>query len=409
MKILHTSDWHLGRSLYGRKRYEEFSQFLNWLLKTIYQQQVDILLVAGDIFDTGNPANRAQELYYHFLSHLAKTPCRHVVVIAGNHDSPTFLEAPKTLLKVLDVHVVGAVREPLSDEVILLTGADGSPELLVCAVPYLRDRDIRWVTAGESLEAKDKKLLNGIRHHYQKVVAMAEKQRQDLSRSLPLIVMGHLFAAGGKTEESDGVRDLYVGSLAHVSAEIFPDCIDYLALGHLHVPQKVADSEFKRYSGSPIPMGFGEAKQQKIVCLVEFSDQPTTVTAINIPIFQQLEQIKGDWNHITSRITALANANAETWLEVIYEGQEVIGNLRQRLEAAVTGSKLEILRIKNRSIIDKALQQSYAAETHADLNCHDVFARCLDTRKVPEEQRPALLHAYGEVIQALDDADIYAE
>ena len=134
MKILHTSDWHLGRSLYGRKRYEEFSAFLNWLAQTIEDEDVDVLLVAGDVFDTSTPSNRAQELYYRFLCRVSRSCCRHVVVIAGNHDSPSFLNAPKELLRILNVHVVGSMTEALDDEVIALC-KDNKPEAIICAVP----------------------------------------------------------------------------------------------------------------------------------------------------------------------------------------------------------------------------------------------------------------------------------
>lgn len=108
MRLLHTSDWHIGRTLYGRKRYEEHESFLSWLAKTIQDKAIDVLLVAGDVFDTSAPNNRAQELYYRFLCRVAASSCRHVVAIAGNHDSPSFLDAPKELLKALDIHVVGS-------------------------------------------------------------------------------------------------------------------------------------------------------------------------------------------------------------------------------------------------------------------------------------------------------------
>ncbi|NQS72549.1 MAG: exonuclease subunit SbcD, partial [Desulfobulbaceae bacterium] len=142
MKILHTSDWHIGRALYGRKRYEEFKAFLDWLAETIQQNAINTLLVAGDVFDTSTPSNRAQELYYRFLCRVAASTCRHVVIVAGNHDSPSFLNAPKELLKALDVHVVGSAANP-EDEVLVLRNEQKAPELIVCAVPYLRDRDIR--------------------------------------------------------------------------------------------------------------------------------------------------------------------------------------------------------------------------------------------------------------------------
>ena len=126
MRILHTSDWHLGRPLYGRKRYQEFETFLDWLAATIDHEKVDVLLVAGDIFDTSTPGNRAQELYYRFLCRVAGSCCGHVVIIAGNHDSPSFLNAPRELLRALNVHVIGAMTENPEDEVIpILTTGDG--------------------------------------------------------------------------------------------------------------------------------------------------------------------------------------------------------------------------------------------------------------------------------------------
>ena len=270
MKLLHTSDWHIGRTLYGRKRYEEFEAFLTWLAQTIQKNEIDALLVAGDVFDTSAPSNRAQELYYRFLCRVAASSCRHVVVIAGNHDSPSFLNAPKELLKALDVHVIGSATADPEDEVLVLRNEQDNPELIVCAVPYLRDRDIRVAEAGESVEDKERKLIDGIRNHYAAVAALAEQKREELGVDIPIVGMGHLFTAGGQTVDGDGVRELYVGSLAHVTAGIFPACFNYLALGHLHVPQMVNGSETIRYSGSPMPMGFGEAKQQKSVCQVEF-------------------------------------------------------------------------------------------------------------------------------------------
>ncbi|HQP27484.1 MAG TPA: exonuclease subunit SbcD, partial [Candidatus Syntrophosphaera sp.] len=176
MKILHTSDWHIGRTLCGRKRYEEFEAFLFWLEETLHQEQVDTLLVAGDVFDTGAPSNRAQELYYRFLSRVATSSCRHVVVIAGNHDSPSFLNAPRELLKALHVHVIGGISDNRDDEVLVLSKEAGSPELIVCAVPYLRDRDIRVAEAGENIEDKERKLIEGIRSHYAEVAALAEQK-----------------------------------------------------------------------------------------------------------------------------------------------------------------------------------------------------------------------------------------
>jgi len=411
VKILHTSDWHIGRMLYGRKRYEEFEAFLGWMAETIDQEQVDVLLVAGDIFDTSTPSNRAQTLYYRFLCRVAASSCRHVVVIAGNHDSPTFLNAPKELLRALDVHVVGAVTEHREDEVLVLSSEAGLPELIVCAVPYLRDRDIRLAEAGESIEDKERKLIEGIRNHYAEVVALAEQRREALGQQVPIVAMGHLFTAGGQTADGDGVRELYVGSLAHVTAGIFPEAIDYLALGHLHVPQKVGGSELMRYSGSPLPMGFGEAKQSKSVCLLEFANASTeaSVSLVSVPVFQKLEQVKGSWAEISARLLELSAAGSNAWLEVVYEGEEVMSDLQERLNEAVADTEMEILRVKNKRVIDRVLNQAHNEETLDDLNVNDVFERCLAANEVPDTQRAELLRAFQETIASLNDADVRAE
>ena len=409
MRVLHTSDWHIGRTLYGRKRYEEFEAFLTWLAETIQQNEIDALLVAGDVFDTSAPSNRAQELYYRFLCRVAASSCRHVVVVAGNHDSPSFLNAPKELLKALDVHVVGSSTESPEDEVLVLRNDQDTPELIVCAVPYLRDRDIRVAEAGESVEDKERKLIDGIRTHYATVAALAEQKREELGANIPIVGTGHLFTAGGQTVDGDGVRELYVGSLAHVTAGIFPACFNYLALGHLHVPQKVSGSETMRYSGSPLPMGFGEAKQQKSVCQVEFHSTAASVKLIDVPVFQKLERVKGDWDGISSRILELSATDSQGWLEVIYDGTEVIGDLRERLEAAISGTQLKILRIKNNRIIERVLGQIHEEETLDDLNVNDVFERCLAVLEVPEEQRPELFRAYQETVSSLYEDDVQAE
>jgi exonuclease SbcD len=409
LKLLHTSDWHIGRTLYGRKRYEEFEAFLAWLAETIQQNKIDALLVAGDVFDTSAPSNRAQELYYRFLCRVAASSCRHVVVVAGNHDSPSFLNAPKELLKALDVHVVGSSTASPEDEVLVLRNEQDAPELIVCAVPYLRDRDIRVAEAGESVEDKERKLIDGIRTHYAAVAALAEQKREELGVDIPIVGTGHLFTAGGQTVDGDGVRELYVGSLAHVTAGIFPACFNYLAFGHLHVPQKVNGSETIRYSGSPLPMGFGEAKQQKSVCQVEFHSTAASVQLIDVPIFQKLERVKGDWDGISNRILELSATDSQGWLEVIYEGDEVIGDLRERLEGAISGTQMEILRIKNNRIIDRVLGQIHEEETLDDLNVNDVFERCLAVHDVPENQRPELLRAYQETVSSLYEDDVQAE
>jgi exonuclease SbcD len=401
LRILHTSDWHLGRALYGRRRYAEFGAFLSWLVEVIDREGVDVLVVAGDIFDTLNPSPRTQTLYYQFLGRVATaTNCGQVVVVAGNHDSPALLSAPGEILKALDIHVVGAIGDNPADEVILLK-QDGRDRLIVAAVPYPRDRDLRESTAGESAEDKEIKLARAIRNHYAEVGRLAGELRDSLPKPVPVVGLGHLFAAGGQTVDGDGVRGLYVGALGQVPADVFPSAFDYLALGHLHQPQVVGGDETRRYSGAPLAMTFNEAGRPKSVVLVELEPGRSRVETLEVPVFQRLEQVQGDWEELAAGLKKLIEEEAAAWLEVEYTGQEVLGDLRERLEELTAGTGLEILRIRNSRLRARALESREVDESLEELDEDEVFRRCLAIHEVPEEQARELTGAYGEILKSL--------
>ncbi|MCF7912754.1 MAG: exonuclease SbcCD subunit D C-terminal domain-containing protein [Candidatus Cloacimonetes bacterium] len=403
MRVLHTSDWHLGRSLYGKKRYAEFEAFLNWLSNLIATERVDVLLVAGDIFDTSTPSNRAQELYYRFLCKVT-TICQHIIIIGGNHDSPSFINAPQQLLKTLHIHVQGEADENPADEVILLDDAANTPLAIICAVPYLRDKDLRKAEAGESQEDKNSKMIAGLAEHYATVADTARKLQQTAGK-IPIIGMGHLFTAGGKTIQDDGVRELYVGSLAHINTEVFPDCFDYLALGHLHVAQNAGNVDRFRYSGSPLPIGFGEAEQDKKVLIIDFEENNLLITEHIVPRFQRLKQIKGDLEFITSQINNLKEIKSPAWLEIIYNGDSRALNLRQTIEDAVADTELEVLSIKNELVISQILSSPQLHETLDDLDKDDVFTRCLEVNNISEEHRQQLWQCYKTILQNMQEED----
>ncbi len=405
MKILHTSDWHLGQSLCGQKRQHEFSAFLDWLVEIITQNEITALLVAGDIFDTTTPGAQTQGLYYRFLSQVATSCCRHLVIIGGNHDSPSLLNAPQEILKSLNVYVLGQATDPIDDEVLILKDAKGAPELIVCAVPYLRDRDVRQSSPGESLADKDRKLLEGIKLHYGQIAAIAEEKRNG---EIPVVAMGHLFAAGSQVSENSGVRDLYVGSLGQVGADIFAEVFDYVALGHIHAPQEVAGRAHIRYSGSPLPLSFGESGV-KSICQVTFSGRKMSdLELIEVPIFQSLERICGDWEAILERLEALKAAESDAWLEVVYDGTEIITDLRGRLEEIIAETSLVILRIRNQRIIDGVLRAQIQGEELAELDPQEVFERRLELLEQSDlAEKEELRAAYGEILLTLyaDDGE----
>lgn len=406
LRILHTSDWHLGRTLCGRRRGAEFDGFLDWLTDTIEEEQIDVLLVAGDVFDGLNPSPAAQELYYRFLSRLAAgSACVQVVIIAGNHDSPALLSAPAEILKALDIHVVGRLPADVRDEVISLKDKDGRTRLIVAAVPYPRDRDLRESLAGENPAEKERKLVEAICAHYREAGQAAREMLLALNEPVPVVGMGHLFAAGGQVVEGDGVRNLYVGSLGRVPAEAFPAVFNYLALGHLHQGQLVGGDPARRYSGSPLAHSFAEAGRDKSVVLVEFFPNKIEVKTIGVPVFQRLERLEGDWPAIEKGLNALAAEQAEAWLEIEYTGQTVMGGLKEKVAEAVGQAPLEVLRLKNGSVKNFSLAADGRVENLDELDENEVFRRCLEAQEVPEEQRFDLWAAYGEILAALREED----
>ena len=402
MRILHTSDWHLGRTLHDKRRHEEHVAFLGWLEQVLVDERVEVLLICGDIFDTVAPSNRSLQLYYEFLRHALDGGCRHIVVTGGNHDAPSLLDAPRQVLDTLGVHVIGGAADA-EDEVLLFNDASGKAGLIVCAVPFLRDRDVRGFVELESVDDKGRRLVEGMASHYREVGAAAQRVRQRLGLELPVVMTGHLFTAGGHTLEGDGVRDLYVGTSAQVGTDIFPPCADYVALGHLHVPQRVSGSEHIRYSGSPIPMGFSEASQEKQVLLVdlELGSLFPIVRPVTVPSFQRLVRLEGDLEHITENLDVLIEQHQSVWVEIEYRGKLAPSSLRQMLHQQTAGTGVEILRLRNNNLTVQVLRARLRQQTLEDLDELEVFNRRLDDAEVVSEERQELLMLYQSILHEI--------
>ena len=259
MRILHSSDWHLGQHFMGKTRQAEHQAFLAWLIEQVQAQQVDAVLVAGDIFDTGAPPSYARELYNHFIVELRQSGAE-LLVLGGNHDSVAMLGESKTLLAQLNTRVIPSVCAELEEQVLVLHDRTGQPGAILCAIPFIRPRDVLFSQAGESAQTKQQNLQSAIQQHYQQLYARALAKRDALGGQLPIIATGHLTTVGASASES--VREIYVGSLEAFPTSAFPPAA-YIALGHIHRPQKVGGLEHIRYCGSPIPLSFDEAKQQK--------------------------------------------------------------------------------------------------------------------------------------------------
>ncbi|HNX17066.1 MAG TPA: exonuclease SbcCD subunit D C-terminal domain-containing protein [Methanoregula sp.] len=410
MKILHTSDWHLGSSLFGHKRYDEYEAFFSWLDSCIQKEKIDVLLVCGDIFDTGTPSNRAQELYYQFLNRVAAIPGLQVVITAGNHDSPSLINAPQALLKQLKIHVFGSIPADPEKEVVVISDEKGNPSLIVCAVPYLRDRDIRLSLPGESIDDKTRKLEAGVQEHYRQVAGIAKDLRGKLGAQVPIVAMGHLFVSGGKTVDGDGVRELYVGNLARIRAEDLYDGIDYLALGHLHVSQEISGNAAMRYCGSPIALGFGDSGQQKQVVVIEFgSGRGPEIRDIPVPKFRDIRTLKGDIDTVEKGLGLLTRVGHPVWVEVIFSGSLLPSTVQTQLRELTEGTNVEIIRTRPLDAVNIVINPEEEGESLEDLSEPDVFRRCMVAREIPGEEQQELMDTFTEILEETNEEDTLAE
>ncbi len=343
MRILHTADWHLGHRLYGFDRAKEHGLALDWLLEIIRAREVEVLIVAGDVFDSMNPSNAARNLYYDFLGRLQQTSCRTAIIVGGNHDSPTLLDAPAAVLRHLNVHLVGGARDAIEDQVIPVYRRtdDAEPSLIVAAVPYLRDRDLKYSVVGETATAKVERLRGAIRTHYADIAEAADRCRA--GRAIPLVGTGHLFAAGA-TDAEDKVTNIYLADRNNMGAAEFDSRFDYVALGHIHRAQRVGELDHVRYSGSLIPLTFGEARGVQSVCLVECIGPGGGVCTekVSVPIRRRLHSLRGSAREVKRALEKLSVAQrgegAEPlapWVEVRVETDHPLPLLRQELEALV--------------------------------------------------------------------------
>ena len=390
-------------TLCGRRRDTETAAFLDWLTRVIEKESVDVLLVTGDIFDNGTPSAKSQSLYYRFLTAAAAAGCRHIIITAGNHDSPAFLEAPHEILEALNIHVVGTARAGQPGSTFLLDGPDKTPQLIVAAVPYLRDRDMRRSAPGASIGEKASQVREGVRSLYQEAWEAACSMQPTAGQKVPVIITGHLFAAGGKTIEGDGVRDQVAGFIERVGADIFPPEAAYVALGHLHVPQKVAGINTIRYPGSPVPVGFGEADQEKEVIIVTTSpDMSAEIRSIPVPQFHRLTTIQGDIPAISQRIGELRRNGDPVWAEVIYDGVALPGDLMGEVAGMTEGSNIDVLRVKDIRLVSEALLAYQSCEELEELTETEVFERCMETSDIPFEQQERLMATFQELLSGMD-------
>lgn len=402
MRIIHTADWHLGQFFYSKSRAREHQAFLDWLLDQIVQHQVDALIIAGDLFDTGSPPSYAREMFNRFVVALQPSGCQ-LVVLAGNHDSVATLNESRELLACLNTQVITSATPQGEQQVLTLKQRDGAPGALLCAIPYLRPRDILRSQAGQSGREKQISLLEAIEQHYQHCFATAQAQRDAQEVTLPIIATGHLTTVG--VTKSDSVRDIYIGTLDAFPAQAFPPA-DYIALGHIHRAQRIANSEHIRYSGSPIPLSFDELGREKSVFLLEFSATLETVTPLTIPHFQPMQMLKGSMAEIEHQLAQFSESASEqpTWLDIEITTQEYLSDLQRRIEALTENLPVEVLLVRRSREQRQRSLERLENETLSELKVEEVFARRLAQEdQLDAEQAEQLTQLFRTQLAALEN------
>ncbi|MCC2606675.1 exonuclease subunit SbcD [Planctobacterium marinum] len=384
-KVIHTSDWHLGQHFYTRHRKNEHQQFLDWLLQVIAREQVNALVVAGDIFDTSTPPSYARELYNQFIIGAQDLNCT-LIFVAGNHDSVAVLNESKDLLKHLNTHVISQVSEKTEDALLLLQDDSGTPGLVVTPVPFIRPRDVLLSSAAQSGLEKRHQLGEAIKAHYQQLIEQARQLQQAQGLTLPVLMTGHLSALG--VSQTESVRDIYIGSLDGFPASDFPNA-DYIALGHIHKAQQVAGNAHICYSGAPIPLSFDELNQPKSINLVCFEkDKLHSVEPVAVPCFQAMKKLKGNLNELEAQISGL-DKETSIWLSLEVTEQDFLSDLQQRFQQMTENTAIEILQItRARKHRREVLADDYV-ETLNELTPMDVFERRLALEAFSEQDEKA--------------------
>ncbi len=397
MKILHTADWHLGHRLLEQSQNEEQTLFLEWLEKYIDSNKINVLLISGDIFDTGTPSSQSLKMYYDFLVKLTKTSCKHIIITGGNHDSPGTINAPKELLYVLNIKVVGKSTDDITQEIFKLD--IDNDELIIAAIPYLRDQDIRRAVAGENFDDIGDRYKKALVNHYKEAAAYCKNLKTQYA---PVFAMGHLFAVGGSISDSE--QNIYVGNLGHIGAEDFPEIFDYIALGHLHRAQIVGDKNHIRYSGSPIVLSFSEINyNKKIVVILTEKNTIKEIEEIKIPKFREIIKVSGTIENCIQQLKTITTNEYKLtpWVEVILDSEQNNTIGFTEIHQAAESLDIEILKVTLKNQCNtEGLEKLFDNTKHIkELSPVEVFKMKCEEQDFDLKKHPEIWDAFNEVLQ----------
>ncbi len=417
MKILHIGDIHLGCTLDNQRRHEEFEKVFAFLTELAAKEHAEAALFAGDVFDSGTPSVESQKLYFRFLEDLRCAGCRQIIAIAGNHDNANFLEAPQGLLRVMDIHVVGRPDPAHPEHEVIFLGPAEDPAAIVCAVPFLRERDVRAaVPEGENAQQKSAEMSSGIISHYQRVYEEADKQRS--GRNIPIIAMGHFYAAGSafaaSGEEDASSSYETVGTLEALDLKTMPEGFAYGALGHIHKPQCVPGHSRWCYAGSLLRMQLRKNMYAPQVILLDTQDLAHP-RGVEIPetCFHKMRVIEGDMDELRRQLGDLAARKESVWVKPIYTGEEVRPNWQIDLRLEMRDTSVQIIHpeVRRKSAEKEEAPAEVSDRMLSEMTPEEVFMETLDADpELTSEDQKARLHAaylsiQDEVLQPAAQAE----
>ncbi|MCK0114728.1 exonuclease subunit SbcD [Gelidibacter sp. F63206] len=396
MKILHTADWHIGKQLHKVDLSDDLELFFDWLLDTIAKEDIDLLLVSGDVFDQANPSQASLKQYYGFLKRMLATECK-IILTGGNHDSASVLNAPKDILGFLNIDVIGGAPEAIDDLFIKYTKKD--EEVVIAAVPFLRDKDIRNAVAGESYSDKIEQIRDGIKSYFSNVNLHYAQHYPGTC----FIVMGHLYVQGAQVSES--MRDIQIGNQAGVSGTIFGDTPHYVALGHIHKPYAV--SKNVHYSGSPISLSFSEKEEVKQVNIISVSGQQVKVDILPIPKFRHLMAFQGTLEDVKTQLYSYTSyTDLVSLAEIIVNEPDENIQIRRDLDDLLENYKNDHLKIVKSKLnfLNKIRGASEAFEpgiSVADVTPMEMFEKRLELDG-HQENTEELKNAFRQILEELN-------
>ena len=399
MRIFISADWHLGKRLHQEDLSEDMELFFAFLLEKIREEETDYLLIAGDIFDQHNPAHEATRQYYRFLSKLNATGCR-AIIIAGNHDSPSFLDTPSSLLSNFGVTVVAQFPglDKINQVFIPVEDKRGKNKAIVAAIPFLQDRFIRQVGEGESSKTIDEKIQEGMRNIFRHT---GEALRRD-HPGLTHIGMAHLHAQGMQVSEAE--RDIQIGNVLGITADALNQ-FDYLGLGHIHTGQAVLEGRI-HYASSPISLGFSENNYAHKIIRLELEDGQITQSFIPIPKTRSLYQVKGSLVEVEQKLNNLrCKYQLPVLLDIAIEEttykpavMEAIAAWRETLPAR--NIRLIQQRVTYLDRINNSRTSALQAERVHDLQPEVVFSSLIKERE-DDAEKTAIMELFQSILSDL--------